>query len=72
MSLWLTIVAQLILHIILGRRSSLWSSIITATLHNRRPPVSIIIMWLSSCVVNAKGGRAQGDMAVVGRCYKGH
>jgi len=36
MSLWLSVVAQLTLHIVLGRRSSLWSSIITAmSCHHR-------------------------------------
>jgi len=37
-------------------------------------PCHVIVVHLSSSssrVVNAKGGRGQGDVAVVGRCYKG-
>jgi branched-subunit amino acid transport protein len=47
--------------LILGRLLSLGTSIVAATLHHCRPPVSIIVAWPLTCVVvNSKGGRGDG------------
>jgi len=66
MSLWLSVVACLILHIVLSHDHHCG--------HPSSLPCHVIVVHLSpssSRVVNAKGGRGRGDVAVVGRCYKG-